>query len=359
MTKKKKTVKKRSARPKGPKLSNVHLEAKKIDNLIAAEGKGLMSVAPQPNLPAVQKVLSEAEILEAFDLLGITTKLDDRTKRLFVAVAKASNLNPLRREIHAVERKQKVTSIVPGKGEVTEYVKVLTPVTGFEVFIDRAEMSGRLGYWNVATVGSVKAKDLTATVTIKRKDWAKEFTWTVRWEEVSAENPMWQKEPTHMTEKVAISRAFRLCFRDILRDMPYTVEEEASIREEEEVAMPSAVKGVVTDVEGRVVEEKKSAAPKLPTLEEMKVALTDMYTKAAQVYNIDGTPKLDGEGRPIKRVADDVPHVMLFNPDELKKMISDASVAKANVSAMMALSAQWKNQIAERIAAITIKEAGN
>jgi len=198
---------------------------KKITKKVVAKKRATKNVpAVRAALPVTREQVTAASALKAFDMLGITSRLDANQKMLFIELAVRNNLDPLKREIHAVERNQKVTTMVPGKGEVTTYVKILTPVTGYEVFIDRAEESGRLQYWGVQCFGNTD-ESLHAVLTIKRKDWPKEFSWTCWYSEVSAGTPIWSKDKHHMLEKTTISRGFRLCFRDVLRGMPYTVEE--------------------------------------------------------------------------------------------------------------------------------------
>jgi hypothetical protein len=308
-------------------------------------------------IPADQKALTEEEIIEAFDLLGITTKLtDERTKRLFVAVAKANNLNPLRREIHAVERRQKVVENIPGKGDITNYITVLTPVTGFEVYIDRAEQTGRLAYWNVQTSGSVATKDLRSTVTIARRDWSREFVWTVWHSECAVDNPMWKKEPTHMTEKVAISRAFRLCFRDVLRNMPYTWDEEMTIQHQEErelVAEPKALPGVTTDAEGKVKEKVAApAAQSGPSLADQvkaaKINLNAGYVYLACVYGPEGAI-LDEKGAPRKLAPDGRTDCFyLTNDEELEEMRNASKEAGDDLGKLRDLAVRWNQMLTTR-----------
>ena len=275
--------------------------------------------------------ITEAEVIEAFDLLGITAQLTDpAVKRLFVKMAVMNQLNPLKREIHAVERKKKVTTFVQGKGEVTEYVKVLSPVTGYEVFIDRAELSGRLQYWYPVEEGKLDLTDekkdtYGVTVVIKRRDWPKEFRWSVKHSEVSADNPMWQKEPTHMTMKVAISRAFRLCFREVLRGMPFTVEEEYT-REEERDVIPM-----------KEPQAKQLEAPKT----------------VAQVAAEDAERKRIAE---LKAAQDEVQTVYTRCVDsklydtktELPKMMALAVECKEKVESLRDLAVAWQIDLAER-----------
>ncbi len=278
------------------------------------------------NVPAVQAApvsvregMTPQSALKAFDMLGITSKLDPQQKLLFVEIAVMNNLNPLKREIHAVERNQKVVTNVPGKGEVTTYVKVLTPVTGYEVFIDRAEESGRLQYWFCKSEGSVKEGNLRATVTIKRRDWPVEFTWTCRYDEVNAGSPIWDKEPTHMTEKVTISRGFRLCFRDVLRGMPFTVEEEES-RVERDVTP--------TLIEPKAIEVEKPAQSEQGR-EEVEAILL-LRSELSQVFKKLGASKLYSEA-------------------EIQGLKTDGTEAKDDLDAMKKLLTKWQLDLAARV----------
>lgn len=174
--------------------------------------------------PAVKGPMTDAEIISAFDVMGITKKLNDEQAKLFLAVAKEFRLNPLRREIHAVSM-----------GE--EGASILVPVVGYEVYIDRAEATGRLEYWTVEESGEVNREDwrkstFTCTLIAKRRDWPKEFRWPVRYVEsvglkwnskvgMLVPNSMWMKRPTFMTRKCAIGQGLRELFRDVLRGMPY------------------------------------------------------------------------------------------------------------------------------------------
>lgn len=264
------------------------------------------------NVPAIVTKVVPARMtpegaLRAFDMLGITTKLEPQQKLLFIEVAVMNNLNPLKREIHAVERKQKQAD--------GTWKTVLTPVTGYEVFIDRAEESGRLHYWHVESTGTAKAGDLQSTVTIKRKDWPVEFKWTCRWVEVSVENPMWSKEPTHMTEKVAISRAFRLCFRDVLQGMPFTMEEEQSREEPIDVTPlkePKAVKQVEAQASSEAIDRLLLARAELD-----------------RVFKLCGKSKL-------------------FSKDEITAMVEAAMEKKDDLAGLQSLLSAWQIKLGER-----------
>lgn len=177
--------------------------------------------------PPKRETMTEAKILEAFDVMGITSKLDQQKKKLFLAVAQEFRLNPLRREIHAVKM---------GGGDDDETGGMLVPVVGYEVYIDRAEETGRLEYWYLEETGEIaedwRKSTYRVTLVIKRRDWAKEFHWSVRYAEAVGlkwdkaknglcPNSMWRKRGHFMTQKCAIGQGFRLVFREILRGMPY------------------------------------------------------------------------------------------------------------------------------------------
>lgn len=139
-------------------------------------------------------------------------KLPDRVMYQFIDIASAFGLNPLKREIYAV-----------GYGDNYNII------TGYEVYIKRAERTGKLNGWQCDCQGS--GSEMTATITIYRKDWQYPFKHTVYWNEAAQYQRdgklkgMWQKMPSHMLRKVAISQGFRLCFPDELGGMPYTNDE--------------------------------------------------------------------------------------------------------------------------------------
>ena len=190
------------------------------------EPVGLPAIREVSVLQPQREVMTEAKIIEAFDAMGITAKLSQPQKRLFIAVAREFQLNPLRREIHAVQMGGD-----DGEGGT------LVPVVGYEVYIDRAESTGRLEYWHLEETGEIDPNDwrkstYRVTTIIKRRDWPKEFRWTVRYVEAiglkynktkgtQEPNAMWRKRGHFMTQKCTIGQGFRLVFREILRGMPY------------------------------------------------------------------------------------------------------------------------------------------
>jgi phage recombination protein Bet len=162
-------------------------------------------------------IITEKELTSYLDVMGLTPKLDEKEKMQFLNIAKSFGLNPFKREIFCT---------VYGTGEY----KQLSIITGYEVYIKRAERSGQLDGWHAITSGSVATNDLKATVTIYRKDRQHPFVWEVLYTEcvqktkTGAVTKFWEKA-NFMTKKVCISQAFRLCFSDELGGMPYTSDE--------------------------------------------------------------------------------------------------------------------------------------
>jgi phage recombination protein Bet len=168
-----------------------------------------------------EKVLSipeveEKTIIEYMDAFGLSNKLLPNEKKAFINIAKEFGLNPFKREIHCTAY---------GSGDY----RTLSIVTGYDVYIKRAERIGRLDGWSAVTEGT--GKDLKAIVTIYRKDWSKPFVHEVYFTEVQqtkkdgTPNSFWLKMPRFMTKKTAIAQAFRLCFPDEFGGMPYTADE--------------------------------------------------------------------------------------------------------------------------------------
>ena len=162
-------------------------------------------------------VVQDKELIEYLDVMGISQKLNEKEKLQFLNIAKTFALNPFKREIFCT---------VYGEGQY----KQLSIITGYEVYIKRAERSGQLDGWEATTTGSVATGDLKATVTIYRKDRSKPFIWEVYYNECvqtkkdGTPTSFWHKAH-FMTKKVCISQAFRLCFSDELGGMPYTSDE--------------------------------------------------------------------------------------------------------------------------------------
>jgi len=231
----------------------------------------------------VTENVSDKILIEYLDVMGISPKLEEKEKIQFLSIAKSFGLNPFKREIFCT---------VYGEGQY----KQLSIITGYEVYIKRAERSGMLDGWNATTSGSVPTKDLKATVTIYRKDRQHPFIWEVFYDEcvqktkAGAVTKFWEKA-NFMTKKVAISQAFRLCFSDELGGMPYTSDEIQPEEVTENISHTEVFEAEVIP-EVKPIKLSQVAIDKLETIEEIEKYLNlveegKVIMTQAQVLNLE------------------------------------------------------------------------
>jgi len=152
------------------------------------------------------QAVSEEVIIDYLKSMGLNVN-DDQAKK-FIHIASSFGLNPFKREIYAIP-----------------YGKTWNIIVGYEVYIKRAERSGKLAGWRAWTEGSKEDGTLKGCVEIRRKDWDEPFYHEVYFDEYNQDNSMWKKKPRTMIKKVAIAQGFRLAFPDELAGMPYTADE--------------------------------------------------------------------------------------------------------------------------------------
>lgn len=141
---------------------------------------------------------------------------------LFINIAKAFNLNPIKREIYFVK-----------------YNNQAQIVTGYQVYLERAARSGLLEYWNV-DVEKPNPDDRSTWIGVftgKRTDWTKEFTWRVPMKEVDKKQSTWNIQPEFQLKKTTASQGIRILIPEILSGMPYTAEEVTSGTSEQIIEM--------------------------------------------------------------------------------------------------------------------------
>lgn len=182
------------------------------------------------------------QIIEAVGAYLPTANLTKEEAVQFTQIAKAFALNPFKREIYA---------IAYGNGQYRK----CSIITGYEVYLKRAERTGKLDGWSVDITEDGKK----ATCTIYRKDWKMPLIHSVFLEEAinlkdGKPNSVWAKMPKFMLRKVAIGQAFRLAFPDELGGMPYLAEE-ITDRTSESVA-ETPTNAVYTVVEEKVIPEQ-------------------------------------------------------------------------------------------------------
>ena len=140
----------------------------------------------------------------------IAPGLTDQEAILFLKIAEAVGLNPFKREIYAIKYGQSPAQFV----------------TGYQVYLQRAEMSGKLNGWSVEV--DDEENPTKATVTIHRKDWDLPFVWTAYAKHWNTGRALWKDKPGFMLRKVAIGQAFRLAFPVEVAGLPYLEEEATS-----------------------------------------------------------------------------------------------------------------------------------
>lgn len=178
--------------------------------------EGLEIISTEEETTTAPEVVQNPKELALSYLKSMGLNIPEQFQTQFIEIAAAMKLNPFLNEIHAISYN-------------TKEGPVFKCVTGYMVYIKRAERSGKLNGWEISSqnIGG----QMVSTVTIYRKDWEKPFRHSVRFNEVAQWGPdgnlsrLWRKMPAFMCEKACISQGFRLCFPDELAGMPYTKEE--------------------------------------------------------------------------------------------------------------------------------------
>jgi phage recombination protein Bet len=204
----------------------------------------------------VSQPVSIDKIRSYLETMNMTSNLTKTEINQFIEISSAYGLNPFKREIYA-----------------TKYGNNFSIIVGFETYLKRAERSGKLAGWSVATSGSINwtnlmQSDLNATITIYRKDWNYPFIHTVYFCEYvqrtkeGQPNKFWKEKPYTMIKKVAMAQGFRLCFSDENGGLPYTSEEIANEHTMEAIIVESNIAPAPAKQIEQVTEEKKRGRPK-------------------------------------------------------------------------------------------------
>jgi phage recombination protein Bet len=177
----------------------------------------------EPVIKTIETVTKEkiSEYLTAFNM----TSLTPQEQKQFSEIAVAFQLNPFKREIYCIPYTKSV------KDTSGKWIKerALSIITGYEVYLKRAERTGKVNGWRCEIIGNGDA--MKAVATIYRKDWKNPFIHEVYFEEVAQKSDegtlrsLWKKMPKFMLKKVCIAQAFRLCFPDEFGGIPYIADE--------------------------------------------------------------------------------------------------------------------------------------
>ena len=211
--------------------------------------------------------VQEKEIIKWMDATGLSNKLHDDEKVQFLQMAKAFNLNPIKREIfcnvyYADDPERRTLSIV----------------IGYRAFIKKAEHLKLLDGWGCVTMN--EDGDMKAVCTIYRKDRKFPFVWDAWYKECyqtkrnGEPNSFWRKMPKFMLKKVCTAQAFRLCFPD--EDMPYVQGENQEF--DREYAEPINITPKEKSLEyepDKIIDKKDKKQKKLTGKDALKKFITE------------------------------------------------------------------------------------
>lgn len=156
--------------------------------------------------PALSSEEAKACAIQWLESTGNLKKFTESQKNQFIDICIAYRLDPTKKEVYGIPYGDKFNLIV-----------------AYDVYIKRAERSGRLNGWNVEVIGS--GEEMKAVITIYRKDWNQPFKHEVYFSEYNTNQNLWKSKPRTMIKKVAIAQGFRMCFSEELGGIPYTAEE--------------------------------------------------------------------------------------------------------------------------------------
>ncbi len=155
-------------------------------------------------------------------LFSSGTKLSEQQQAMFMQLATRNQLDPFKREIYAIA-----------------YGSNFNIVTGYQVYIQRAEASGKLDGWECLALHNDNGGLYGAKITIYRKDFSHPFIWEVSLAEFDKGVSGWKTMPEFLIKKVAIGQGFRLAFPNELAGMPYLQEELEGLTPEKASGKPS------------------------------------------------------------------------------------------------------------------------
>jgi len=208
--------------------------------------------------PSLQPTeVQKQTILDYLSAFGLASQLTEPEKLQFVEIAQAFKLNPFKREIHVA---------VFGEGEYRR----LSIITGYEVYLKRAERTGKLDGWKAWVEG--EGDTMRAFVEIHRKDWSEPFQHEVYWREAAQKKKdgsltsFWTKQPKFQLKKVAISQGFRLAFPDELSGMPFDASELPDV----ETILPTSMGASAPEARPSAI---PTPTPSMPAAEAQRLVL--------------------------------------------------------------------------------------
>jgi len=186
-----------------------------------------MSTASKKESSAVVKVAESAAIALTPHTVRqyICPLATDQEIALFLNLCAMFALNPFKREVHLIKYSAKDPA---------------TTVVGYEVYLKRAERTGKWAGMEAGTEDDANGRPYKAWVRVYRRDWERPLYHEVFFEEYcqykdewvdnrrtgrKVPTRFWAEKPRTMLKKVAIAQGFRLAFPDEFGGMPYVAEE--------------------------------------------------------------------------------------------------------------------------------------
>jgi len=258
-----------------------------------------------PTIPDVQK----QTILDYLKAFGLASELTEPEKLQFIEISQAFGLNPFKREVHVA---------VYGEGEYRK----LSIITGYEVYLKRADRTGKLDGWRAWIEG--EGANMKALVQINRKDWSQPFIHEVYWAEAvqkkrdGSTTSFWSKQPRFQLKKVAISQGFRLAFPDELGGMPY---DPAELPDSETAPFSErTIPASITPVEMNPTPVTADPVPLATTL-------------AAPPMPVEAEPEPEDEGERANRLYDELCSILDHNEEAFTPKHQEWILAKARKAA--------------------------
>ncbi len=249
------------------------------------------------------KELSEVQMKEIGTYLNsLGGNLTNVQTTQFITLCREFQLNPFKREIYGIA-----------------YGKNFNIIVGYEVYIARAEGTGKLDGWERGTRGS--GADMVAWIKIHRKDWKQPFFHEVDYSEYVQRNyegkvnQMWATKPKTMLMKVVTAQAFRLAFPTDFAGMPYTSDE-----------MPTG-----GDTAGIVKPQT------LPEIDKIDATPAPKFTEPTPTVNVkEFKDAVNAAEEFIKQNGGQVePQGIAMAPEPVKNQVDPADAKRANFWRMM------------------------
>jgi len=205
----------------------------------------------------------------------ICPNANDQELILGLQICKSMNLNPLKREVYLIKYSQNTD-------------EKMSIVTGYEVYLKRAERSGKYMGMKCWTEGAIKDGNLKGCIEVYRKGWDKPLYHEVEYAEYVGRKKdgsitkFWSGKPKTMIKKVAIAQGFRLAFPDELDGMPYTDAEidEQDLTDDQPNNGKSRLENIVEEAE--IVTPKPTPPPVKTPVKEKK---SNVVEEAEEVLN--------------------------------------------------------------------------